>query len=181
MMHRHHIIPRHMGGTDDPENIVVCTIAEHAEHHRVLFEQHGNEWDRIAWLSLSGQINVSEARRLTQLKGASIGGTISASIRKEKGNDIGTWNKLTGNVRKIATKESCQKGGSVTGKKLVESGKWKEIQSLGGKKGGKVAAQIVAKQKWKCNECDFVSTPGGVGNHQRRTKHNGKERLTQCQ
>lgn len=180
MKHIHHIIPKHMGGTDDPENLIELTIEEHAEAHRVLYEQHNNEYDRIAWLSLSGQINISEAKKLAQLEGSKLGAKITNEIRAQKGNDIGSWNKETGHVLTIATPESCKKGGSIAGKKLVESGKWKEIQSLGGKKGGKIASQIVAKQKWKCNECDFVSTPGGVGNHQRKTKHIGKEKLL-CQ
>ena len=29
--HKHHIIPKHIGGTDDPSNLVDLTIEEHAE------------------------------------------------------------------------------------------------------------------------------------------------------
>ena len=36
--HKHHIIPKHMGGTDDPSNLIELTIEEHAEAHRKLFE-----------------------------------------------------------------------------------------------------------------------------------------------
>lgn len=52
--HKHHIIPRHCGGDDSPENLVLLTIEEHAEAHRVLYEQYGRWQDRVAWLSLSG-------------------------------------------------------------------------------------------------------------------------------
>jgi len=52
--HKHHIIPRHMGGTDDPSNIVVLTVEEHAEAHRLLWEQYGREEDFIAWRGLAG-------------------------------------------------------------------------------------------------------------------------------
>jgi predicted molibdopterin-dependent oxidoreductase YjgC len=31
MKHKHHIIPKHMGGTDDESNIIELTIEEHAE------------------------------------------------------------------------------------------------------------------------------------------------------
>lgn len=58
--HRHHIIPRHAGGTDDPSNIVYLTIEEHAEAHRILFEQHGRWQDELAWKGLSGQIGKEE-------------------------------------------------------------------------------------------------------------------------
>jgi hypothetical protein len=35
MKHKHHIIPKHMGGTDDSDNLVELTIEEHAEAHRI--------------------------------------------------------------------------------------------------------------------------------------------------
>lgn len=52
--HWHHIIPKHAGGTDDESNLVLLTIEEHAESHRILYEEHNRWQDRIAWLSLSG-------------------------------------------------------------------------------------------------------------------------------
>jgi hypothetical protein len=62
--HKHHIVPRHMGGTDDPNNLVELTVEEHAEAHRVLFEQYGKVEDKIAWKMLSGQITAVEANIL---------------------------------------------------------------------------------------------------------------------
>ena len=50
--HLHHIVPKHMGGTDDPENLVELTIEEHAEAHKKLFEEHGKWQDKVAWLGL---------------------------------------------------------------------------------------------------------------------------------
>ena len=50
-----------MGGTDDPSNLIELTVEEHAEAHRKLYEEHGNEYDLIAWRCLSGQINNMEA------------------------------------------------------------------------------------------------------------------------
>ena len=58
--HKHHIIPRHAGGTDNPENIVELTIEEHAEAHRKLYEEHGRWQDELAWKGLSGQIGKDE-------------------------------------------------------------------------------------------------------------------------
>jgi len=60
--HKHHIIPKHAGGTDDSSNLIELTIEEHAEAHRLLFEEHGRWQDKIAWKFLSGQISESEAR-----------------------------------------------------------------------------------------------------------------------
>ena len=58
--HFHHIIPRHMGGTDDPSNLIKLTVEEHAEAHRMLYEQHGLEEDRLAWLGLAGIVSKKE-------------------------------------------------------------------------------------------------------------------------
>jgi hypothetical protein len=59
--HEHHIIPVHMDGTDDKSNLLKCNIACHAFLHKCLYEEQGNEYDRIAWLCLSGQITNAEA------------------------------------------------------------------------------------------------------------------------
>ena len=58
--HNHHIVPKHAGGTDDPENIVRLTTAEHAEAHRLLYEEHGRFQDKLAWQGLSGRIGKEE-------------------------------------------------------------------------------------------------------------------------
>ena len=54
ILHRHHIIPKHAGGTDEEENLVLLTIEEHAEAHRLLFEEYGRPEDYLAWKGLSG-------------------------------------------------------------------------------------------------------------------------------
>lgn len=61
--HKHHIIPKHMGGNDDPSNLIELTVEEHAAAHLELYKNYGKEQDKIAWQLLSGQINVDEARR----------------------------------------------------------------------------------------------------------------------
>ena len=53
MKHKHHKIPKHMGGSNDPSNIVELTIEEHADAHRLLFEQHGHHQDYLAWQGLA--------------------------------------------------------------------------------------------------------------------------------
>jgi len=64
--HKHHIIPRHAGGTDDPSNLVVLTIEEHAQAHLYLYEQHGRMQDLVAHRVLLGQIDKAEAIKLLQ-------------------------------------------------------------------------------------------------------------------
>lgn len=59
--HNHHIIPRHMGGTDEPSNILKVNTTLHAFLHKMLYEEHGSQYDRIAWQCLTGQITNEEA------------------------------------------------------------------------------------------------------------------------
>ena len=61
--HIHHKIPKHMGGSNDPSNLIELTVAEHAEAHKKLFEEYGCWQDEIAWKALSGQITSDQARR----------------------------------------------------------------------------------------------------------------------
>ena len=68
MKHIHHIIPRHMGGTDDPSNLIKLSVSEHAEAHRQLYIKYNKEEDRLAWLALLGQMSkeqiVSEGKKI---------------------------------------------------------------------------------------------------------------------
>lgn len=66
MKHIHHIIPQYLGGTDDPNNLIELTVEEHAEAHRLLYEQHGNWQDYCAWQALSGRIGKEEILRIKQ-------------------------------------------------------------------------------------------------------------------
>lgn len=99
MYHIHHIFPRHAGGTDDPSNLIRLTIEEHAEAHRKLYEQHGRWQDKVAWLSLSKQINSDEIRRMKASeanKGPRTGRRLEATIENgKKGNEAWRGNKHT--------------------------------------------------------------------------------------
>ena len=60
MKHKHHIIPKHMGGSNDINNLIELTIEEHALAHKELFEKYGKWQDKVAWKALSGQIGKEE-------------------------------------------------------------------------------------------------------------------------
>jgi hypothetical protein len=67
--HKHHIIPKHAGGTDDPSNIIQLTIEEHAEAHRQLYLKYGRWQDNLAWLGLSKNIGNDEIIKIKQIEG----------------------------------------------------------------------------------------------------------------
>jgi hypothetical protein len=60
MKHIHHIIPKHLGGSDDPENLIELTVEEHAEAHRKLWDQFGRWEDYLAWQGLAGLMSREE-------------------------------------------------------------------------------------------------------------------------
>jgi hypothetical protein len=66
MKHKHHIIPKHAGGTDDASNIVELTVPEHAEAHKKLWELYGRDEDFVAWQGLSKMIGKEEIIRQVQ-------------------------------------------------------------------------------------------------------------------
>lgn len=121
MKHIHHIIPRHAGGSDDPGNLIELTIEEHAEAHRLLFEQYNREEDRLAWLGLSGQVGKEEI----------ILEAIRIGARKSGRNNV-----TSGHLLSIASM-----GGKVGGKVAVETGQLASVQPLAAKAGGKQAAE----------------------------------------
>lgn len=98
--HWHHIIPKHAGGTDDPSNLVRLTVAEHAEAHRLLWEQYGRPEDKLAWLLLAGKTDEAEAARIElarhiQKRRWEKSGARQAQSERMKGNTIGVGRKWT--------------------------------------------------------------------------------------
>lgn len=61
--HLHHIIPKHIGGTDEPSNLIYLSVEEHAAAHEELYNQHGRLGDLVAWQCLSGKTTFSEKLR----------------------------------------------------------------------------------------------------------------------
>lgn len=70
--HKHHIIPKHMGGSDDPSNLVIVTVEQHANLHKQLWEDLGDIRDYYAWLGLSKR--EEDKIRLRCSLGGKIGG-----------------------------------------------------------------------------------------------------------
>lgn len=60
----HHIIPKHMGGTNDPDNLVLLTFREHILAHYMLWRIHGKDGDRLMYLLRSNQTDESQKLRI---------------------------------------------------------------------------------------------------------------------
>lgn len=133
--HKHHIIPKHAGGTDDSNNLVELSIDEHAEAHRILYEQHGRWQDRVAWLSLSG-IMKDEERIYEILKNSNPGGYKHTEEAKKKLSikRMGELNPMYGKPSPIKGKKRPGVGGRKKGTKwsVEERKKQEKIRSQPG-------------------------------------------------
>lgn len=69
MSHKHHIIPKHMGGTNDPSNLIELSVADHADAHRKLYEQLGHWQDYVAWQGLAQLSPKEDLVRRVQVEG----------------------------------------------------------------------------------------------------------------
>jgi hypothetical protein len=126
MKHKHHIIPKHMGGTDDPENLISLTPKEHENAHRELYEKYGKIEDYLAWKGLEGFIGKEEiVKTLMSENGKKVG----YRMLKEK---KGIFEE--GIKEREDYKKWMSMGGKIQGRKHAESGHCKRIAPLGGGK-----------------------------------------------
>jgi len=104
MKHKHHIIPKHAGGTDDLDNIVELSTLDHAEAHRELYEKYGRIQDYYAWQGLLGNID-KEDIFLGLMQSEQIKEKISIGVKKY-------WDNLTETERdsRIEQFNSIKKG-----------------------------------------------------------------------
>ena len=105
--HKHHIIPRHAGGSDDPSNLIELTTEEHALAHKKLFFIYGRPQDEWAYLGLSGAIGKDEIiRRMITRKGKDAGmyGVKHTEETKRKMSEAHKGNKYC--VGRVLSKET---------------------------------------------------------------------------
>ena len=178
--HKHHIIPRHAGGTDESTNIIELTIEEHAEAHKKLFEQYGRKEDELAWKCLSGIISkqelVKELTKLGGIKGGAKGGKAGKGRKQTKehienrkvfGENNGMfgrkWTEEENISRSIFMKNMVEKMGDdfVGLKNLKESTKRRTELGL-----------MPSQMKWTCSICGKSGT--GLSNYNRWHKNRCK-------
>lgn len=154
--HKHHVVPRYMGGTNDPSNIVELTVEEHAEAHRQLYEQYGNWQDYLAWKGLSGRIDKEEIIRL-------MGSMIHKSKIVSEESKIKMSQAKSGENNPMYGKTSPNKGkfgenSPRWGKSHLEGTKLKQSQSAKNRK------------KIDCPHCGKHALPGHYGRYHKDGK-----------
>jgi len=148
MKHKHHITPKHLGGTDDPSNLVYLTISGHAAVHLWMHEEYGRWQDQLAYLGLSKMIGKEEITRIAQSKSGkdNLGRKHSEETKRkisaaQKGKKISeeTLEKMRGRKQSFETRKKisdAQKGEKHHnyGKKASDETKLKMSLSQKGRK-----------------------------------------------
>ena len=94
MIHRHHIVPRHMGGGDSEENIIDLPYWAHIEVHKRLWEVYGKLEDKLAYCMLSGKTEEAEKLRVELSKSK------YQKWLKEKPEEVEKWKKNISNSKR---------------------------------------------------------------------------------
>jgi hypothetical protein len=149
MKHKHHIIPKHMGGTDEPSNLIELTREEHANAHLKLYEQYGKKEDLGAYYLLTGQTD--EAMKICSSLGGKIQGpknrdsghmkniqTLGAYLGGKKSSEICREKQVNAFFDPKLRNEIAKRGGEVQGKRNAESGHLKRIAQFSKRSLGKI-------------------------------------------
>jgi hypothetical protein len=56
--HYHHIVPKHLGGTDDIDNLILLSPLDHAKAHLELYRMYGKQADAWAYNRLMRQAGI---------------------------------------------------------------------------------------------------------------------------
>lgn len=124
-LHRHHIIPRHMNGTDDEDNFTYLTIREHVIAHFLLWKIHKNPNDLRSMHMLGAELTYAQRR------------TVGLFCKENK---IGIWGADADTIAKWKLKgvqTQMEKGLAIFNPNTASV-----YASLGGRVGGKRQAEL---------------------------------------
>lgn len=177
--HKHHIIPRHAGGTDDPSNIIELNLHEHAEAHKKLYEEYGRPEDKLAWQCLSGMLSkeeiIQQICKLAGEKGGAKGGRAGRGKKQtnehiESRKVFGEKNGMYG--RKWSEEENKKRKDFMKNKVRESSGEWLGTTNLlNSVKRRKELGVLPSQLEWICN-CG--KTGKGLSNYTRWHGNNCK-------
>ena len=156
-IYNHHFVPRHAGGNDDPSNLVRVTLPEHTAFHYERWVLTGDEFDRIAWRCLGGQITMSEAQREAQREGLRRGPFISGANHAKNKTGVCGRSKEQMSI-------DGRKGGRVAGaknrdKKIGLFGRSKEQITIDARKAGKASTGGMSNKLNKTGICTVRTRP----------------------
>jgi hypothetical protein len=158
MKHKHHIIPKHMGGTDDPDNLVDLTIEEHAKAHLELYETYGKWQDKVAYAGLAKLVGKEEHLYMVLSEGK-IGVPRSKETKEKirKARSLNRYQNTEEHNRKISEAQKGKPKSEETKQKMREArlGKTREPFSQEWKNNLKAAKEKLPVVS--CPHCGLTS------------------------
>jgi hypothetical protein len=159
--HKHHIVPKYLGGTNDPENLILVTKDHHALIHWWYYRMWGNKEDLGACLLL---LNMSEELN-------KIHRSMGAEATRRLWAKGGEWVQN----RKEQLKRATAKSHVSRKKRRAENPEYatevkkrmSHLGKIGGVKGGKAGGASVGKQRWQCTVTGRILPPGLLSIYQR--------------
>ena len=143
MIHKHHIIPKHAGGSDDPSNIVELTVSERADAHNLLYSIHKRWQDKAAEYLL---LNWNDDAQLLARKAGGRAAVESGQLAEARKNiDYSAMGRLGGMAKtvqpasyKAAGRASCLK---------------RNKQVLTCPECGHIGKSVAAMKRWHFDRC----------------------------
>ena len=149
MLHVHHILPKYLGGTDDPSNLIELTIEQHAEAHKLLYEQFGNIQDFCAWKGLQGILSKEEIIEILCSEGGKNGGKAGGkkAVETHRRNKTGLFREDK-EIQRLGNQAGAALGGSAGAKSQINqqvgmfgysTEEKSKVCALGGSVAGKIS------------------------------------------
>ena len=135
---KHHILPKHVGGTNEQDNIIVLTYRQHILAHLLLYRKYRRIEDITAYKLMVG---IPEDRKSTICK--MIG---ERHIQSGHIQTLGKKNAETGFINSIKTPESLRRGGLKAGKIAKETGQIYTIRTTESSRRGGITQGNKAKE-----------------------------------
>jgi hypothetical protein len=155
--HKHHIIPKYMGGSNSKDNLVEVTVTQHAMFHFCNYQLWSNEEDKIAWRTLSGQITLDEAKEEAKILGRRKG------IQTQMENNLGIFG-----IPLEERTNNCREGGKRGAQTQIQNKIGIHSQTEEEKiKFARMGGKAVNSQKWQCTITGYISTAAGLTSYQK--------------
>ena len=104
--HRHHLVPKHIGGDDSKENLIKVNVAMHAFLHQQLWLEHNRAEDYAAWQGLLGNKEAIKSLGATGFSGKHHKDSSKKKISDSlKGNEL-TWKPWENSPKNLKGKEN---------------------------------------------------------------------------
>lgn len=174
-MHKHHIMPRHLGGTDNPENLVEVSVEEHAEIHRCLWVYGGRWQDKTAWWVLSGQVGKDEIMREIRRQNGKLVGSRPKS-KKHRQNISKAWTEEKRRAKSLSQRGEKNPNYNVPGRVSPLMGRKRPEQSTVASNVNMKMLKAGTHPSQRIVTCPYCKFETGIGNAKRHHFDNCREK-----